>query len=931
MAFLLHTILFVAIGFSAIYGIKDVPQKHIEAISGETIYLPCNVSINEGDEVVLILWYREDRGTPIYSVDIREGVKKSIKRWSDENIFGERAYFILDKEPGTLSIQSTMYTDSGTYRCRVDFLKAQTRNSKIIVTVIDPPDKVTIWDDAGIERSTVVGPYSEGDIITLKCAAFGGIPLPQIIWLRDDNKLESQMNFVPGNNFVESEVTLGPLKRSDLNSRISCRASNHPRATPIEAVVQVDMNFSPLDIRLLGSYQSLSAGRRYDLLCQSAGSRPPAVITWWLDGIRMEKTTETTSSDGNQTTSTLSISFSKNDAGKLLTCKAYNHAVPSEPLEDGWKLDIQYVPEAFVQLGTSLDPNTIREGSDVYFDCFVAAHPPVFRIEWRHNGMPLPRNISQGVIISNHSLVLQGVTRTTAGNYSCVGFNGEGEGISPSFSLNILYAPTCSPNQTRIYGVAKQEDAKIKCSVDANPPEVDFSWTFNNSAESIDVATNHISRMGTSSTVTYTPVTELDYGTLLCTAANKIGKQRIPCVFHIIAAGRPDQVHNCTLTNISMTSLTVTCSDGFNGGLPQFFILELIDANTNDLKANITSTVPRFTVSTLSPGGVYSLSVYAFNSKGRSDPTVLNAAMLRMPEKQLTLDPGNKSRSDFFVSPMISLTFGLTLTIFVAGLAVVLALRIPCNSKKRHQKEFCHEHNTRSDSPNPSEKSTEGKDIDVNDEEKNPDVVPETTDSDVQINCANRTQHISIIESSRSPNKDLSSNNQQPQQYTIGSASNSLRSIGYCTLRNGAHASSAIGNLSMNINQQQYGNQVSQYTLPRHQHIWSNYNNMMSGGRYNHPITTIHQQSLPSTVNPSQLSYFTESVVPATISPIPNSTMSPLMRTLHLQQLSQKQSQQPKICIEGGQSSILTMDPSSLSDDEINVQTPLMVKRGSAA
>uniref|UniRef100_A0A1I8NLZ5 Ig-like domain-containing protein n=1 Tax=Stomoxys calcitrans TaxID=35570 RepID=A0A1I8NLZ5_STOCA len=137
MAFLLHTILFVAIGFSAIYGIKDVPQKHIEAISGETIYLPCNVSINEGDEVVLILWYREDRGTPIYSVDIREGVKKSIKRWSDENIFGERAYFILDKEPGTLSIQSTMYTDSGTYRCRVDFLKAQTRNSKIIVTVID--------------------------------------------------------------------------------------------------------------------------------------------------------------------------------------------------------------------------------------------------------------------------------------------------------------------------------------------------------------------------------------------------------------------------------------------------------------------------------------------------------------------------------------------------------------------------------------------------------------------------------------------------------------------------------------------------------------------------------------------------------------------------------------------------------------------------
>lgn len=41
-----------------------------------------------------------------------------------------------------------------------------------------------------------------------------------------------------------------------------------------------------------------------------------------------------------------------------------------------------------------------------------------------------------------------------------------------------------------------------------------------------------------SSVVTYTPVTELDYGTLLCWATNSIGSQRVPCVYHIIAAGR---------------------------------------------------------------------------------------------------------------------------------------------------------------------------------------------------------------------------------------------------------------------------------------------------------------------------------------------------------------------------------------------------------
>ncbi|KAL3286211.1 hypothetical protein HHI36_000722, partial [Cryptolaemus montrouzieri] len=42
-------------------------------------------------------------------------------------------------------------------------------------------------------------------------------------------------------------------------------------------------------------------------------------------------------------------------------------------------------PEAQIILGASLNPDAIREGSDVYFDCIVNAHPPVYKVEWRHN------------------------------------------------------------------------------------------------------------------------------------------------------------------------------------------------------------------------------------------------------------------------------------------------------------------------------------------------------------------------------------------------------------------------------------------------------------------------------------------------------------------------------------------------------------------
>lgn len=105
------------------------------------------------------------------------------------------------------------------------------------------------------------------------------------------------------------------------------------------------------------------------------------------------------------------------------------------------------------------------------------------------------------------------------------------------FAHLISDAPSCAPNQARVYGIAKHEAAQIKCVVDANPPDVEFKWTFNNSAESIDVTASHVSRYGTTSIVSYKPMTELDYGTLLCTATNRIGKQKTPCFFHIIAAG----------------------------------------------------------------------------------------------------------------------------------------------------------------------------------------------------------------------------------------------------------------------------------------------------------------------------------------------------------------------------------------------------------
>lgn len=104
----------------------------------------------------------------------------------------------------------------------------------------------------------------------------------------------------------------------------------------------------------------------------------------------------------------------------------------------------------------------------------------------------------------------------------------------------------------------------------------------------------------------------------------------------ILCSGRPDQVHNCTIANTSMTSFSVRCSEGFNGGLPQSFTVEVRETESQALKVNTTSPVPRFSVGGLTPGMQYQACIFSVNVKGRSEPVVVQTATLRLPEKQLT-------------------------------------------------------------------------------------------------------------------------------------------------------------------------------------------------------------------------------------------------------------------------------------------------------
>lgn len=109
----------------------------------------------------------------------------------------------------------------------------------------------------------------------------------------------------------------------------------------------------------------------------------------------------------------------------------------------------------------------------------------------------------------------------------------------------------------------------------AHPNASRFNWRFENSEEVIEIDPARFTNNGSSSHLQYTPESERDYGTLSCWGTNEIGTMAEPCVFQLITAGLPTSVINCDWSN-SSAKVDVNCHPGYDGGLRQKFVLEMM-------------------------------------------------------------------------------------------------------------------------------------------------------------------------------------------------------------------------------------------------------------------------------------------------------------------------------------------------------------------
>lgn len=106
--------------------------------------------------------------------------------------------------------------------------------------------------------------------------------------------------------------------------------------------------------------------------------------------------------ENNQSLSILSFVPSIDDDGKYLTCRAENPNITDSALEDKWHLDVQYQPVVSLRMGSSLNPNGIKEGDDVYFECLVRANPEAYKLSWFKDVSII------SIVIVDHSILAYG-------------------------------------------------------------------------------------------------------------------------------------------------------------------------------------------------------------------------------------------------------------------------------------------------------------------------------------------------------------------------------------------------------------------------------------------------------------------------------------------------------------------------------------------
>ncbi|KFM76402.1 hypothetical protein X975_12672, partial [Stegodyphus mimosarum] len=147
-------------------------------------------------------------------------------------------------------------------------------------------------------------------------------------------------------------------------------------------------------------------------------------------------------------------------------------------------------------------------------------------------------------------------------------------------------------------------------------------------------------------------------------------------MFSIVPAGPPEALQNCTLVNHTENSIQVECIEGYNGGLPQLFTIEVYDVEMGKLRSNVTLGQPAFIIQGLPSSTALHLVLYASNGKGRSPPYTLSATTLQRAEKLTGM------QGIIIIRPVLGILIGVVVALVIIAIIIVISIKVKRRRKQ---------------------------------------------------------------------------------------------------------------------------------------------------------------------------------------------------------------------------------------------------------
>ncbi|XP_077283214.1 hemicentin-1-like [Arctopsyche grandis] len=452
------------------------PDYYVIESSKQNITLWCNIVKGNPSTLLQVEWYLDQEfliTTP--------NCNKSDDNFSDD--------MCTDVEPNRLLLEEAGRSFHGNYSCRGKTLAGwgQRSNDSELIIHYEPGAASLIYAPQKVIK---------GGSVKLTCSVddYGRPPSTRYQWYRGTQLIS---------DIVTPDWIIIPVSL-ETETNFTCQAVNLAGMGK-PAIVYVEVLAPPTFItNLTGYYGMMYNSSDISLVCRIECS-PLCQIGWMKDG----KTIEV--SDSDQDLYTISNTVIASDSANnyfesMQSVLIFNMSNWPDQVLNRLSNDSNYscfsvdngvgpVITSTTMLGVEFPPENMTVSNKIVS---VNEDEIPEKITCSAKGKPEPTYIwkryisgndneneniqnQEEILSQSHTLLLEkGVKRSDSGDIVCEAQNVHGK-IETTINLNVMYEPSCVITQTKI-----DDEQVLICTASANPEDVDFEWSMEDTNDTID-------------------------------------------------------------------------------------------------------------------------------------------------------------------------------------------------------------------------------------------------------------------------------------------------------------------------------------------------------------------------------------------------------------------------------------------------------------